>query len=167
MLLLGGVLFAQQDPSAGQNSTANANAETVNQSASQNQNAAADQSADQSADQEQTTDNSAAQAVNPVSFAGGGYTGNVLAPITVADLANAKPNEYVIVDGYVTLRRVPGAFVLADDPANPKASVIVYANGYDWANLQIDSKSEVLVYGIVSKSEMDTTIYASRFEIKK
>jgi uncharacterized protein YdeI (BOF family) len=154
MLLMGGVLFAQEDPNAGQNSTGEANAET-----------ATEQTADQSDDQQAAAP--AAQDVNPASFAGGGYTGNVLAPITVPDLANATPNEWVIVDGYLTMKRVPGAFVLSDSASDPKASVIVYANDYDWANLQIDSNTEILVYGIVSKSEMDTKIYASRFEIKK
>jgi uncharacterized protein YdeI (BOF family) len=100
-------------------------------------------------------------------FAGGGYTGSVLEPIAIADLLNVKPNAYVIVGGYLVQQRVPGTFVLADDPQNPTISVVVHFTRYGWANLEIDGTTPILVYGIVSRSDMRIEIDADRVEIKK
>jgi uncharacterized protein YdeI (BOF family) len=100
-------------------------------------------------------------------FAGGGYTGAVLEPIAIADLLNVKPNAYVIVSGYLVQQRVPGTFILADDSQNPTISVVVHFTRYGWANLEIDGATPVLVYGIVSRSDLRIEIDADRVEIQK
>jgi uncharacterized protein YdeI (BOF family) len=100
-------------------------------------------------------------------FAGGGYSGTVLAPIGIADLLQAEPNEYVIVQGVLVQQRVPGTFVLADSASDLTTSVVVHLNAYDWANLQIDATTPILVYGIVSKSNLSIEIVGDRVEIQK
>ena len=105
--------------------------------------------------------------IDAEAFAGGGYTGTVLAPITIADLQTAVPNSYVIVSGYIIQQRVPGTYVLADKPTNPTISVVVRFTRYGWANLEIDAATPVLVYGIVSKSDLRTEVDADRVEIQK
>ena len=99
-------------------------------------------------------------------FGRGGYVGNLLMPITIEDLAAEAPNAYVIVSGYLVQQRVPGAFVLADDSEDYTISVVVYFNDYNWANLQIDASTPVLVYGTVSKSDLRTEIMGERIEIQ-
>jgi uncharacterized protein YdeI (BOF family) len=106
-------------------------------------------------------------AANPQSFAGGGYTGTVLAPITIADLANAEPNQYVIVSGFLVQQRVPGTYILGDAADNPRVSVVVHLNPYNWANLSVDGKTAVLIYGTVSKANLSTEINADRIEVQK
>ena len=98
-------------------------------------------------------------------FGRGGYVGNVLMPITIADLPAEAPNAYVIVSGYLISQRVPGTFVLADEAEDPTISVVVYFNDYDWANLQIDAATPVLIYGTVSKSDLRTEVIGERIEI--
>ncbi|MDR1059241.1 MAG: hypothetical protein LBL43_06795 [Treponema sp.] len=100
-------------------------------------------------------------------FGGGGYSGTVLSPIGIADLLQAEPNEYVIVQGFLVQQRVPGTFVLADSASDPATSVVVHLNAYDWANLQIDAATPILVYGIVSKSNLSIEIVGDRVEIQK
>jgi len=107
-----------------------------------------------------------AQTANPESFAGGGYNGPVLTPISIQDLLNTVPNEFVIVEGYLVQQRVPGTFVLADAPSNPTISVVVRFNPYSWANLSIGPSTPVLVYGNVNRSDLRIEIEASRIEIK-
>ena len=100
-------------------------------------------------------------------FAGGGYTGTVLAPITIADLQTAVPNAYVIVTGYIIQQRVPGTYVLADDPNTPTISVVIRFTRYGWANLEIDAATPVWVYGVVSKSDLRTEVDADRVEFQQ
>jgi uncharacterized protein YdeI (BOF family) len=100
-------------------------------------------------------------------FGGGGYSGIVLSPIGIADLLQAEPNEYVIVQGFLVQQRVPGTFVLADSASDPATSVVVYLNAYDWANLQIDASTPILVYGTVLKSNLSIEIVGDRVEIQK
>ncbi|MDR0877952.1 MAG: NirD/YgiW/YdeI family stress tolerance protein [Treponema sp.] len=120
-----------------------------------------------SAQQARTTSAPAQGATSDQAFGGGGYTGTVLTPIAIADLANATPNQYVIVSGYLVQERVPGTYVLANTAENPTISVVVHLNAYTWANLQIDARTPVLVYGIVSKANLSTEIDADRVEIQK
>ena len=97
-------------------------------------------------------------------FGRGGYVGNVLKPITINELANEAPNAFVIVSGYLIQQRVPGTYVLADKAKDHTISVVVYFNEYDWVNLSIDAATPVLIYGIVSKSDLRTQIIAERVE---
>jgi uncharacterized protein YdeI (BOF family) len=113
----------------------------------------------------QTT--SAQQPAAGQAFGGGGYSGTLLTPIAIADLANALPNQYVIVSGYLVQERVPGTYVLANTADNYTISVVVHLNAYNWANLQIDARTPVLVYGTVSKANLTTEIAADRVEIQK
>jgi uncharacterized protein YdeI (BOF family) len=99
-------------------------------------------------------------------FGRGGYSGIKLAPVEISDLLSEAPNAYVIVGGYIIGQRVPGTFVLADDPDDPQVSVVVYLNDYFWANLEIDSTTPVLVYGTVSRSDLRTEINGERVEIQ-
>jgi len=115
----------------------------------------------------QGADNSGAQSADAQSFAGGGYSGPVLAPITIQDLLNTTPNQFVIVGGYLVQQRVPGTFILADAASNPTISVVVRFNPYSWANLTIDPSTPVLVYGIVNRSDLRIEIEATRIEVKK
>jgi len=101
------------------------------------------------------------------SFAGGGYSGGVLAPIDILDLLNEAPNAYVIVRGYIIQQRVPGTYILADKKENPSISVVVYFTRYGWANLEINAETPVLVYGVVSRSDMRIEIAADRVEIQR
>jgi uncharacterized protein YdeI (BOF family) len=97
-------------------------------------------------------------------FARGGYIGPVLEIITIADLVNTAPNEFVIVEGYLILQRVPGTFVLADSIENPTTSVIVRLNTYSWSNLDITNDTPVLIYGTVNRSELRIEIEGIRVE---
>ena len=114
-----------------------------------------------------TTGGNAQQQMDSESFAGGGYTGPVLAPINIADLPNANPNAFVIVRGYIIQQRVPGTYILADKPDNPTISVVIYFTDYGWVNLNIDAATPVLVYGVVSRSDMRIEIAADRIEIQR
>ena len=99
-------------------------------------------------------------------FAGGGYVGPVLGSITIAGLRDAKPNEFVIVEGYLIQQRVPGTFILADAAKNHLDSVVVRVNPYIWSNLQIKADTPVLIYGIVNRSELRIEIEVTRIEIQ-
>ncbi|MDR1586015.1 MAG: hypothetical protein LBS57_01020 [Treponema sp.] len=99
-------------------------------------------------------------------FGRGGYTGTRLTPIEISDLLSQAPNAYVIVSGYIIGQRVPGTFVLADDPDDPQVSVVVYLNDYFWVNLQIDPSTPVLVYGTASRSDLRTEIIGERVEVQ-
>jgi len=101
------------------------------------------------------------------SFAGGGFTGPVLAPIGILDLLDQAPNAYVIVRGYIVQQRVPGTYILADKLDNPTISVVVHFTRYGWANLDIDATTPVLVYGVVSRSDMRIEIAADRVEVQR
>ena len=101
------------------------------------------------------------------SFAGGGYVGPVLGILTIQDLPNTVPNEFVIVEGYLVQQRVPGTYILGDAAENPSVSVVVRFNPYGWANLNIDASKKVLVHGIVNRSELRVEIEATRIEISK
>ena len=108
-----------------------------------------------------------AQSNNPDNFARGGYTGPVLGIITIEDLLDTVPNQFVIVEGYIIQQRVPGTYLLADDPNDHYWSVVIRLNPYFWSNLQVDNKTPVLVYGTVNRSEMRIEIEATRVEIKQ
>jgi uncharacterized protein YdeI (BOF family) len=99
-------------------------------------------------------------------FGGGGYAGTVLEPITIEDLQEATPNQYVIVEGYLIQQRVPGTYILASDTEDPEFSVIVHFNPYNWANLDIDGETPVLVYGIVDRSELSIEVIGKRIEVQ-
>ena len=99
-------------------------------------------------------------------FGGGGYHGPILGITAIEDLLFAAPNEFVIVEGYLIQRRVPGSFILADDPVNPMTSVILHLNPYFWANLEIDPDTPVLVYATVNRSELRIELEAVRIEIQ-
>ena len=144
MLLFSGALFAQ----TAQGANARGGAQPQQQQQQRQQPAAS------------------SQEVNPDYFAGGGYTGPVLAPITIADLAEAEPNQFVIVEGFVVLQRVPGTYILADAAQDATASVVIRLNPYFWSNLDIGADTPVLVYGIVNRSELRIEIEATRIEIK-
>jgi uncharacterized protein YdeI (BOF family) len=101
-------------------------------------------------------------AVYAQGFGGGGYTGPSLEPITIADLAETTPNQYVIVSGLLEQQRVPGRFILAEGEDEEKVSVIVRIGTYEWANLEVDGETTVWVYGIVIKSEAGLEILAER-----
>ena len=107
------------------------------------------------------------QGTNPDNFARGGYTGPVLGVIAIADLLDATPNEFVIVEGYLVQQRIPGTYILADAAQNPTVTVAIRLNPYFWANLQIDGSTPVLVYGTVNRSDMRIEIDATRIEIKQ
>jgi uncharacterized protein YdeI (BOF family) len=96
------------------------------------------------------------------SFAGGGYTGPSLEAITIADLADAAPNTYVMVSGTISQQRVPGRYILVDGEGEDQVSVVVRIGSYEWANLEVDDATAVVVYGIVLKSESSTEIFAER-----
>jgi uncharacterized protein (TIGR00156 family) len=100
-------------------------------------------------------------------FARGGYQGPVLEITAVGDLANAAQNEWVIVEGYLIQQRVPGTYILADDPRNPTASVVVHINPYFWSNLSVSGDTLILVYGIVNRSEFRIEIEATRVDISQ
>ena len=100
-------------------------------------------------------------------FGRGGYTGNLLTPITIEELLSQAPNAYVIVSGYLVRQRVPGTFVLADAAENYSLSVVVYLSDYNWANLEIDASTPVLVYGVASTSDLRIVIMGERIEIQK
>jgi uncharacterized protein YdeI (BOF family) len=106
-------------------------------------------------------------AQNAEYFGGGGYSGTVLTPIGIADLLQAEPNAYVIVQGVLVQQRVPGTFILADSATDPTVSVVVHLGTYNWANLQIDSSTPILVYGTVSRSNMSIEIVGDRVEIQR
>jgi uncharacterized protein YdeI (BOF family) len=106
-----------------------------------------------------------AQGMQGTEFAGGGYIGPFLPILTIEDLVNAVPNEWVIVEGYLIQQRVPGTYVLADSPNNPTISVIVHFTPYGWANLNISADTPVLVYGTVNRSELRIEIEGVRIEI--
>ena len=108
-----------------------------------------------------------AQSVKPENFAGGGYNGPVLVPVGIMDLLDSAPNQFVIVEGYLVQQRVPGTFVLGDNPYNPSVTVVVRFNPYSWANLVIDPSTPVLIYGNVNRSDMRIEIEATRIEVKK
>jgi uncharacterized protein YdeI (BOF family) len=98
-------------------------------------------------------------------FTRGGYNGPALATFTIADLLNAAPNQWVIVQGYLIQERVPGTYVLADSPTNPTISVIVRLDDYSWSNLTINADTRVLIYGVVNRSELRTEIEGVRVEV--
>jgi uncharacterized protein YdeI (BOF family) len=100
-------------------------------------------------------------------FGKGGYTGPVLASITIDALRDSAPNAFVIVEGFLIQQRVPGTYILANIAQNPTASVLVHINPYFWSNLQIDANTPVLIYGIVNRSELRIEVEASRIEIKR
>ena len=109
-----------------------------------------------------------AQGTGSENFARGGYDGPVLETVRIEDLltiAPARPNAWVIVEGYLIQQRVPGTFILADAPQNSSISVVVHVNPYFWANLDIAANTPVLVYGTVNFSELRIEIEASRIEI--
>ena len=108
-----------------------------------------------------------AQGVNPEDFGRGGYSGPVLTPMTIEDLLNTAPNQFVIVEGYLVQQRVPGTFILADAPSDYWISVVVRFNNYSWANLNIDPSTPVLIYGNVNRSDMRIEIEGARIEIKR
>jgi uncharacterized protein YdeI (BOF family) len=95
-------------------------------------------------------------------FGGGGYTGPSLEPITIADLAGASANEYVIVSGILVRQNMPGRFVLVDREIGSAVSVRIGA--YEWANLEVDGETPILVYGVVLKSAFGLEIIAERIE---
>jgi uncharacterized protein YdeI (BOF family) len=103
-------------------------------------------------------------AVYAQSFDGGGYSGPSLETITIADLVDVYPNEYVIVYGYLEQQRTPGRFVFADGSVDEDnyVSVIARIDGPAWVNLEIDDSAPVLLYGIVLKSEYSTEILVER-----
>jgi uncharacterized protein YdeI (BOF family) len=96
------------------------------------------------------------------SFAGGGYTGPSLEAITIADLQETTPNTYVMVSGTISQQRVPGRYVLVDGEGEDQVSVVVRIGPYEWANLEVDDATVVVIYGIVLKSESSTEILAER-----
>ena len=108
-----------------------------------------------------------AQSVNLEDFGRGGYSGPVLAPMPIEALLETVPNQFVIVEGYLTQQRVPGTFVLADTATNYRISVVVRFNDYGWVNLNIDPSTPVLVYGNVNRSDLRIEIEAARIEIKQ
>jgi len=107
------------------------------------------------------------QGNGPDYFAGGGYTGPTLDILSIYDLLETHPNQFVVVEGFLIQQRMPGTFVLADAAQNPTISVVVRLNQYSWANLDIDAKTPVLVYGNVNRSDMRIEIEAARIEIQK
>ena len=107
------------------------------------------------------------QQPNPDYFAGGSYKGPVLGIIGIMDLLESPPNAFVIVEGFLIQRRVPGTYVLADAAQNPTVSVVIRLSPYFWSNLDIDAQTPVLVYGNVNRSDMRIEIEATRIEIKK
>ena len=120
----------------------------------------------------QTTDSAKAAdtqtaETNAENFARGGYIGPVLGILTIQDLPNTAPNEFVIVEGYLIQQRVPGTYILADAAENAAISVVVRFNPYGWANLDIDASKKVLVHGIINRSELRIEIEATRIEIPK
>ena len=108
-----------------------------------------------------------AQGTNTEDFGRGGYNGPVLAPMAIMDLLQTAPNQHVIVEGFVVQQRVPGTFVLADSASDPSVSVVVRFTSYGWVNLNIAPNTEVLVYGVVNRSDMRIEVEASRIEIKQ
>ena len=94
-------------------------------------------------------------------FNGGGYLGPSLEPITIADLADAAPNQFVIVSGILVQQRMPGRFVFVDE-SDDQSSVMVRIGAFEWSNLEVDGETPVLVYGIVLKSESSIEILAER-----
>jgi uncharacterized protein YdeI (BOF family) len=115
----------------------------------------------------QAASNPDQQGASNEDFARGGYSGPTLAILPIADLPNALPNEFVIVEGYLVQQRVPGTFILADSPTNPTASVIVRFNSYSWSNLIITADTPVLIYGTVNRSELRIEIEGTRIEIHR
>ena len=109
--------------------------------------------------------NGAQNGPGTLDFGRGGYVGNMLEPITIEDLKEAAPNAYVIVSGYLVRQRVPGIFVLADEAEDYTISVVVNLSDYNWANLKIDASTPVLVYGVVSKSDLSTVLMGERVEV--
>lgn len=103
-------------------------------------------------------------AVYAQSFNGGGYSGPSLETITIADLVDVSPNEYVIVIGYLEQQRTPGRFVFADGTVDDGnyVSVIARIDGPAWVNLEVDDGTAVLLYGIILKSEYGTEILVER-----
>ena len=98
------------------------------------------------------------------SFDGGGYTSQSIEPITVADLANAAPNDYIVVCGTLVQQNAPGIFVLTDDGEEP-AEVLVRIDSYAWSNMKIDATIPVVIYGIVLKKYMNTEVLALRVDV--
>ena len=107
------------------------------------------------------------QGVNPEDFGRGGFSGPVLTPMTIEDLLNTVPNQFVIVEGYLVQQRIPGTYILADAPSDYWISVVIRLSSYGWANLNIDPSTPVLVYGNVNRSDMRIEIEATRIEVKK
>jgi uncharacterized protein YdeI (BOF family) len=85
-------------------------------------------------------------------FGKGGYSGPSLEPITIADLADVAPNDFVIVSGTIIQQRVPGRYVLADGEGEDQVSVVVRIGPYEWGNIEVDDATSVMVYGTVLKS---------------
>ena len=107
-----------------------------------------------------------AQSTDPDYFAGGGYTGPALGILTIYDLLDTVPNQFVIVEGYLVQQRVPGTFVLGDAAQDSQITVVVRFNDYGWVNLDIDANTPVLVYGNVNRSDLRIEIEATRIEIQ-
>ena len=143
MLLLSSALFAQTAQGS------NARAGTQQQQQQQQQPPANDQE------------------VDPEDFARGGYTGPVLAPITIADLADTEPNEWVIVEGFLVQQRVPGIYILADAVEDYENSVVVHINPSFWVNLDIAGDTPLRVFGTVNRSELRIEIETVRIEIQQ
>ena len=97
-------------------------------------------------------------------YTGGGYTGPLLGVSAIADLANARPNQWVKVEGFLIGKRVDGSFILANTAQDFTSSVVVYIHEYVWANLEIGADTPVIVYGIVNRSELRTELEARRIE---
>jgi uncharacterized protein YdeI (BOF family) len=115
----------------------------------------------------QGASNPSQQGTENEDFARGGYSGPSLAILTIEDLANTAPHEFVIVEGYLIQQRAPGTFILADTPRNPTATVIVRFNPYSWSNLTITADTPVLIYGTVNRSELRIEIEGTRIEIHR
>jgi uncharacterized protein YdeI (BOF family) len=97
------------------------------------------------------------------SFGGGGYTGPSIEPVSIADVRDAEPNAYVIVNGILTQQNVPGYFVLTDAEAEEDAdSIFVRIDSYAWANQEVDDATPVQIYGIVLKSASNVEVLAIR-----
>jgi uncharacterized protein YdeI (BOF family) len=100
------------------------------------------------------------------SFSGGGYAGPSLEPITIADLAEAYPNDYVIVSGFLEQQRTPGRFIFADGSVDDEdyISIIARIDSVAWVNLEVDDATPVLLYGIVLKSQFGTELLVERVD---
>jgi hypothetical protein len=96
------------------------------------------------------------------SFDGGTYGGATIEPIGIADLADQPNGQLVIVNGTLTLQRLPGLLELSEGEEEEKVSVEVIVPPYAWVNLEVDDGTPVVVYGTVLKSGQATKIVAER-----